>query len=57
MVGIGVVGIALESPGVTLDRSCRRLAELLDAIGQLAEIDLERRQREAPLGLAGSSSE
>ena len=44
VVGIGVVGIALESRGVTLEPFCGGLGELLEMSGQRAEIDLERRQ-------------
>ena len=44
VVGVGVVGIALEPRGVTLDQRRGRLGEMLEVLGQLAEIDLERRQ-------------
>ena len=48
VVGIGVVGIALEPRGVSLDQFFRGLGELLEVLGQLAEIDLERRQEGRP---------
>jgi hypothetical protein len=46
VIRVGIPGILLESRGVARDQRRGRLGVVFEVCGQLAEIDLERGQRE-----------